>query len=240
MERTFLQLQQDVLFHIHGTRDTTSSNVSSTLLDQVKNAINETYTDLSETAGFSHVKAQGTIPLVDGTSEYDLPQYATALIEGTLRIEDFEEYVVERLSEEEWNTLGGNVNPTEECPRYWNYFGWNSSTKRMVIKLHPTPGPDQDGKDLTFQYRKTVAPMSADVDVPALPHWMHPTIVYGAIVKSFSSYFSDPRVFAIHLSNWQAGKKKAAKLGIGTANARSEFQPARKVIGSPFRSQRIT
>lgn len=240
MQRTFVQLQQDVLFHVHGTSDTTSSNVSSTLLSQVKNAINEAYTDLAERYGLSHLKDEGTIALVDGTSEYDLPQYTTALIEGTLRIEDFEEYVIDRLPEERWNALGGNVNPTEECPRYWDYFGWNAATSRMVIKLHPTPGADQDGKDLIFQYRKTVAPLSADADVPTLPHWMHPTIVYGAIVKKFSSYFTDPRVFAMHVSNWQTGLKKAAKLGIGSANARSDFEPSRVIINSPFRSQRLS
>mgnify|MGYP002137816085 CR=1 FL=1 len=37
----------------------------------------------------------------------------------------------DRLPEERWNALGGNVNPTEECPRYWDYFGWNAATSRI-------------------------------------------------------------------------------------------------------------
>lgn len=240
MKRTFLQLQQAVLFHIHGTSDTTSSNVSSTFLDQIKNAINEAYIDLAERSGHSHVKVQDSIPLVDGTSVYDLPAQLVELIEGTLRLEDFEEYPIDRLSEERWNEVGGNSFVDTGTPRYWNYWGWNDSTERLKIKLHPTPGADHDGKDLTFQYRQTFAAMTADANVPKLPTWMHPTIVYGAIVKAFASYFSDPRVFAMHLSNWQQGMKKAAKLGSGTANARTEFRPSGVPIASPFRAQRLS
>lgn len=240
MKRTFLQLQQAVLFHVHGTSDTTSSNVSSTLLDQVKNSINEAYIDLAERSGHSHVKAQDTITLVDGTSVYDLPAQTVELIEGTLRIEDYEEYPIDRLSEERWNEVGGYSFVDTGTPRYWNYFGWNDSTECLKIKLHPTPGAEHDAKTLTFQCRRTFSAMTADANVPKIPDWMHPTIVYGAIAKQFASYFSDPRVFAMHVSNWQQGMKKAARLGSGSANARTDFRPSGVPIASPFRSQRLS
>lgn len=236
-EQTFLELQQNVLFRVHGTSDTTSANVSSTLLGRVKYAINYALTVALSKIRTTHTKRRGTITLVADQSDYDLPARCTGVVNDTMYSSITPDRAIQLVSEQEWTRLGGHAETDTGEPIVFTEYKYNTTTKRMAVTLRPTPGADEATQTLTFEYYESPSEMTADDDVPPLPEHLHDGLMHGAIVLQFAEYM-DRDVLSVHVQAWNEYLKILARNAGQVVGARSEFRARKQTTRAPFLNTR--
>ena len=236
-EQTFLELQQRVLFIVHGTSDTTSTNVSSTYLDQVKIAINEALTTALGKIRTSHAKRRGSITLVANQSDYDLPARCTGIFNDTVYCSIMPDVALQYVSEQEWTRLGGQSDTQTAPPQLFSDFKYNTTTNRMAITLRPTPGTDEAGETVSFEYTESPAELTASGDIPPLPEHLHDGLVHGAVVLGFSSYI-DRDVLAVHVAAWTDYLRVLSRNSEQVIGARLPLRARRQTTRSPLRNIR--
>ena len=116
-EHTFLKLQQRVLGHVHGSRDTTSSNVDASLLATIKDALNEALTSITNDTKLMQMRQDGTITLVGSQHTYALPERLGEIVSNTVYLEDNEEYPIAFISQRDWVRLGQENRTDKRCDR---------------------------------------------------------------------------------------------------------------------------
>lgn len=238
-EQTFLELQQNVLFRVHGTSDTTSANVSSTLLGRVKYAINHALTVALGKIRTTHTKRRGTITLIAAQADYDLPARCTGIINDTMYSSITPDRAIRLVSQQEWTRLGGQADTDTGEPILFSEYKFNTSTKRMAITLHPTPGAAEVTASgvLTFEYNESPAEMTASGDIPPLPEHLHDGLMHGAIVLGFAEYM-DRDVLTVHVQAWNDYLKLLARNSAQVVGARSMFRARGQTSRTPFLNTR--
>jgi len=232
-EKTFLKLQQDVLFIVHGTTDTTSVNVSSVMLDRAKEAINRALTLAMGLVRTTHARRRGTITLVASQSDYDLPTRCTAIIADTVYSSINPEFALQHVTEQEWTRLGGQANTDEGPPSVYTDFKYNTSTKVLVLTLHRTPGTAEAGETVNFQYTESPAEMTADADIPPLPQHLHDGLIAGACVLGFAQYL-DRDVLQVHASAWATYLKVLSRNNSQIVGQKSIMRGRRQTTINPL------
>jgi len=210
-EHTFLQLQQRVLGHVHGSRDTTSSNVDANLLSTIKDALNEALTSLTNDTKLMQMRRDGSITFVTSQETYDLPERMGEIVANTLFVDGNEDFPVGFISQRDWVRLGQENRTDSGTTEAVTYAGYNPTTRRHQLKVHPKPSSSESGKKLNFQYYETPEKMTADADIPPIPEHLHDGLVHGAIVNSFAELI-DAQVFReVHLLQWNKYERQAKK-----------------------------
>lgn len=209
-ERTFLELQQLVLMHVHG--ETTTTNVSSQFLTHVKASINRALTEVTNEIKMFHAKRAGQFGLVADQEEYTLPSDVSKILAETVYYNDgSDSFPLRLMTEQDWTRQGGQSVTQTSKPAYYTPARFDSDLRQWVMKIHPKPSSSAAGKTVRFEYYGMPAELSADTDIPPLPDNLHDGLVNGAIVLGFMEYMQDTQVAGFQANAWEGYKRQLRK-----------------------------
>lgn len=209
-ERTFEYLQQQVLWHVHG--ETTTTNVSTVVLDRVKFAINRALTAVTNRIKMMQMKKVGTFGLVNGEGEYTLPTDFAGFVNGTVYYDDgSNSYPVVDITEQEWTRQAGQSVTEQSEPVYFTMSRYDADLKKWVCKIRPEPSGSQGGKFIKFEYYGFPSEMTANADVPPIPGNLHEGLVNGAVVLGFPEFIQDQQTASFLMGEWQEFLRECRK-----------------------------
>ena len=208
---TFQDLQKRVGWHIAGTK--TITNLDSDMQAEIKDGLNDAMFDIFKTMRISAFKREFEIVMSEGKEEYILPNGMLSIIDKTMYIDGDELQRIGLVSEQDWVQTGG-YSMTNGKPIGYTDMVYDVNNNSYSIKLRPVPGSNETGVAIKGQGYFEPTTMSADGDIPPIPHVFHSDLVHGAIVSKFLQFLDGSTTQQWHMGQWQKALRNMRRLAV--------------------------
>lgn len=199
-------LRKRVAFIVRGS----STNLSTTLSDQIDHGLNEALRYLHNKVLMMGLRKDSSVTLVADQAEYALPAGFIKILSGTVYCDAQPAIAMMELAPQDFTRSGGASDTTTGVPRAFWINDYDVSTARYQMRMVPTPGTAEAGAKVYFKYHAMPTEMALDADVPDIPEHLHDVLIHGAIILSLNKMV-EPMALQLHTSAWKDGVKLAAK-----------------------------
>lgn len=217
---TYLQIRTEVQYQLLD-----QSTGAGTIEDKVKTWVNKAYRDTMYDPRFDFLDASSTKLTVSGTQTYDLATDVATLT--NIRIEANKVNLIHKSPVEFDQMFPDQTTSTalSGLPRYYMQFA-NAAVATPTIKVQPVPNAVYT---MTYRYKKILADLSSDGDLPAFPLNFHQILIDGALIWGYK-YQQDQVGMAASRKDFETGLKKM-QIELGMAH-KADYLPKFVPVGS--------